>query len=269
MRRNGPGQQTTVVNAQVLLTDSSLESFGSNLNVAVIGSSGGLGGALTEHLIASSRVSKVFALSRQASPSAHIKQTSVYLDLEKSESIEAAVNTVQQFVGTLNLVIIAAGILHDGPDMQPERSLESITVHSLERAFRVNTIAPALVAKHFLPLLVRDKKSAFAALSARVGSISDNRLGGWHSYRASKAALNMLIRTFSIELGRQNPSAVCVALHPGTVDTKLSRPFQRNVPMGSLKPASESAKNLLAVLGSLSPKESGGFFAWDGSRIPY
>ena len=254
---------------QLLPTKSSLNSFGSDLNVAVIGSSGGLGSAFTEQLLDSPSVSKVFTLSRQMLPSAHIKQTAIYLDLEKSESIEAAANTVQQFVGTLNLVIMATGILHDGPDMQPERSLDSITPYTLERAYRINAIGPALVAKYFLPLLVKNQKSAFVALTARVGSISDNRLGGWHAYRASKAALNMLIRTFSVELGRRNPSAVCVGLHPGTVDTQLSRPFQRNVPKGSLKSASESARHLIVVLESLSPKESGGIFAWDGSAIPY
>ena len=258
-----------VINPPLQKTSTLLESFGSNLNVAVVGSSGGLGCAFTEHLLDCPSVSKVFALSRQKPQSTHIKQASVYLDLENDESIKLAADTVQRSVETLNLVIISTGILHDGSDMQPERSFESITLHMLERAYRINAIAPALVGKYFLPLLARDQKSAFAALSARVGSISDNRLGGWHSYRASKAALNMLIRTFAIELRRRNPKAVCVALHPGTVDTPLSKPFQRNVPKGSLKSPSESATQLLTVLDSLSPNASGGLYAWDGSAIPF
>lgn len=127
---------------------------------------------------------------------------------------------------------------------------------------------PALVAKHFLPLLARDRKSVFAALSARVGSISDNQLGGWHAYRASKAALNMLLRTFAIELARRNPRAVCVGLHPGTVDTGLSAPFQANVPEGKLFTPDFAAARLLEVVDRLKPDDSGHVFAWDGQLIP-
>jgi len=138
----------------------------------------------------------------------------------------------------------------------------------MERAFRINTIGPALVAKHFLPLLSKDRKAVFAALSARVGSISDNRLGGWHAYRASKAALNMMIRTLSIELARQKPKALCVGLHPGTVDTDLSKPFQARVAKDKLFSPAHSARCLLTVLDGLGPEENGGVFAWDGGRVP-
>ncbi|MEZ5744869.1 MAG: SDR family oxidoreductase [Sphingomonadaceae bacterium] len=134
--------------------------------------------------------------------------------------------------------------------------------------FAVNTIGPALIAKHFLPLLPRDRRAIFAALSARVGSISDNRLGGWHSYRASKAALNMLVRNFAIEVGRNNREAVVVALHPGTVDTSLSDPFQSGVPDDKLFTPAFSAAKLLDVLSSLEPQDSGGHFDWAGKPVP-
>ena len=139
----------------------------------------------------------------------------------------------------------------------------------METAFRVNTIGPALVAKHFLPLLASDAKSVFAALSARVGSIDDNELGGWYAYRASKAALNMVIKTLSIELARRNPRALCVGLHPGTVDSRLSKPFQGGVPEGKLFQPAAAARALLTVLDGLSSGDSGALFAWDGTRIPF
>ncbi|NCQ64500.1 MAG: SDR family oxidoreductase, partial [Alphaproteobacteria bacterium] len=128
---------------------------------------------------------------------------------------------------------------------------------------------PALIAKHFLPLLPRDRRSVFAALSARVGSISDNGIGGWHSYRASKAALNMLVRNYAIELGRTHKHAVCVALHPGTVDTALSQPFQSNLPEGQLTAPAEAAGNLLRVIDGLTPEDSGHLFDWAGERVEF
>ena len=139
----------------------------------------------------------------------------------------------------------------------------------MEVVFRINAIGPALIAKHFLPLLAHNRKSVFAALSARVGSIEDNRLGGWYAYRASKAALNMMIRTLSVELARLNPSALCVGLHPGTVDTSLSKPYQGSVSDGGLFSVEQSASHLLKVLNGLQPEHSGRVFAWDGKPIPF
>ena len=137
----------------------------------------------------------------------------------------------------------------------------------LARNFAINSIGPALVAKHFLPLLPDEGRAGFAALAARVGSIGDNRLGGWYSYRASKAALVMLMRTYSVELARKKPDAFCVTLHPGTVDTQLSEPFQRNVPEGKLFTPEFSASSLLDVLDGIGPEQSGRQFAWDGEEI--
>ena len=166
-------------------------------------------------------------------------------------------------------MIVASGLLHDGAALQPEKTWRSLTAEGLQRAFAINTIGPALVAKHFLPLLAQERKAVFAALSARVGSIEDNHLGGWHAYRASKAALNMLIRTLAIELARRNDHALCVGLHPGTVDTGLSKPFQGYVAKGKLFTPARAAGQLLDVLDGLSPGHTGGLFAWDGQRIPY
>ena len=138
----------------------------------------------------------------------------------------------------------------------------------MEQVFRINAAGPALVAKHFLPLLAANRKTAFAAVSARVGSIGDNDLGGWYAYRASKAALNMIIRTLSVELARKRPQALCVGLHPGTVDTPLSKPFQQNIPSGGLFTPDRSAAYLTQTLDRLTPADSGWLYAWDGSRIP-
>ncbi|MEO1575694.1 MAG: SDR family NAD(P)-dependent oxidoreductase [Pseudomonadota bacterium] len=167
----------------------------------------------------------------------------------------------------LDLVIVATGTLHDD-GLKPEKSLRQIDAASMQRVLAVNTVGPAMVARSFLPRLKRSGPATFAALSARVGSIADNRLGGWHSYRASKAALNMLIRTFSIEMRRTHPQARVIGLHPGTVDTGLSAPFQRNVPDGKLFTPDYSAERLLAVINALSAKDSGGVFDWAGERVP-
>lgn len=170
--------------------------------------------------------------------------------------------------GPIDLLIVATGILHEG-DHKPERSLQNLSGAAMTRLFAVNTIGPALVLKHFASLLAKDRRASVAVLSARVGSISDNRSGGWYSYRASKAALNMIVRSAAIEIGRSRPEAICVALHPGTVDTPLSGPFQRGVPPEKLFTPWRAARQLLDVIDGLGPSESGGMFAWDGSRIGY
>ena len=246
-----------------------LTSFGSGLNVAIAGAAGGLGSALVDLLSRHQEVRRIFAMAR-TEPRPDIARTLwVPIDIEDESSIRAAASMVEEQTDALHLVIVATGILHDGDTLRPEKSWRALAPRSLETAFRINTIGPTLVAKHFLPLLARRPKSAFAVLSARVGSISDNRLGGWHAYRASKAALNMMIRSLSIELERVNPNALCVALHPGTVDTGLSKPFQPNVPEGKLFTPAFAAGRLLTVLDDLSPERTGRLFAWDGAEIPF
>lgn len=249
--------------------DPTLASFGKDLSVAVVGASGGLGGAFLAALENAPAVARVTALSRRPLRPRSAKTRWLAIDLEREDSIAAAAATVQGAGDALHLVIVATGLLHDCNRLQPEKSWRNLEAASLQRAFAVNATGPALIAKHFLPMLARDRKTAFAALSARVGSIEDNQLGGWHAYRASKAALNMLIRTLAIELARRNDRALCVGLHPGTVDTGLSKPFQGNVPAGKLFTPPDAALQLLAVLDGLSPGESGGLFAWDGQPIPY
>ncbi len=246
-----------------------LNSFGTGLKVAVIGASGGIGGAIADELERCRAVSTLFRLSRSRSQSADNKGSWLPLDLESEESIAEAAAAVENAAEKLHLVIVASGILHDGNRLQPEKTWRALDGAAMAAAFRINTIGPALVAKHFLPLLVRDRKAAFAALSARVGSIEDNGYGGWYAYRASKAALNMLIKTLSIELARRSPHAVCVGLHPGTVDTGLSKPFQGGVPEAKLFAPARAARHLLGVLEDLTPAHSGCLYAWDGSRIPF
>jgi NAD(P)-dependent dehydrogenase (short-subunit alcohol dehydrogenase family) len=191
-----------------------LGSFGTQINAAIVGASGGIGNALANHLDRCHAVSKLFRLSRSGRRSEHTKDLWLQVDFENEETIAKAATAIEGAAGELHLVIVATGILHDGDRVQPEKTWRSLTGSAMENAFRINAIGPALVAKHFLPLLAKDRKSAFAVLSARVGSIEDNRLGGWYAYRASKAALNMLIKTLSIELTRSFPNALCVGLHP-------------------------------------------------------
>ena len=180
---------------------------------------------------------------------------------------EASIATAAQAIGgVLDLVVVATGMLHEA-GRGPERALQELDAAWLARSFALNTIGPALVLRFFAPLLPRAGRSAMAALSARVGSISDNRTGGWYGYRASKAALNMVVRCAAIEIGRTRPEAVCVALHPGTVSTALSRPFQARVAPGTLFEPDFAAESLLAVLDGLTPAQSGRCFAWDGAEI--
>ena len=198
-----------------------------------------------------------------------MKAIPIRLDLEDEDTMASAAETVAGAFSDVDMVLVATGLLHDGDGLQPEKTWRTLDAARFERVLRINTVGPALIAKHFLPLLARDRKSVFAALSARVGSISDNQIGGWHAYRASKAALNMLIRNFAIELGRRNKQAIAVGLHPGTTDTGLSRPFQAGVPEGKLFAPDFVAHRLLQVIDGLKPADSGQFFAWDGSRIAF
>ncbi len=230
----------------------------------VFGSTGGLGGALVETIVQRGGYARVFALSRSGS-AADAGAQGIEVDITVETSVEAAVSRA---AGEIDLAIVATGRLL-GEGTAPERSFAALDPTTLATSFQVNAIGPAIVAKHVLPRLPRDRRAVFAVLSARVGSIEDNRLGGWYGYRASKAALNMLVRCLAVEVARTRPLAVCVALHPGTVDTALSRPFQRNVSADRLLTPEDSAERLLKVVDSLTPKDSGGFYAYDGTRIPF
>jgi NAD(P)-dependent dehydrogenase (short-subunit alcohol dehydrogenase family) len=232
----------------------------------VFGAGGGIGGALVRALAAREDIALVHAGSRRV-PANGPKVRPFHFDLTDEASIAAAAATMAH--EPPEIVIVATGALAFADGAGPEKSLGAIDPVRMANLFALNTIGPAMIAKHVVPLLRRDRPAVFAVLSARVGSIGDNRLGGWHSYRASKAALNMLVRTIAVELGRTHPQAVLVALHPGTVDTPLSRPFQRNLRDGQLTTSEQAAAHLLNVIDSLTPEHSGGFFAWDGQPIAF
>ncbi len=222
----------------------------------VVGAGGGIGGALLDRLHADGTFARVVALGRRTAPQ---------LDLLDEASIAVAAAGIAAS-GELRLVIDATGFLHD-ETCQPEKSWRDLDPAALARAFAVNAIGPALLMKHLLPLLPREGRSVFATLSARVGSIGDNRLGGWYGYRASKAALNQLVRTAAIELARKRPQALCVALHPGTVATGLSAPFAGAG--RDIQSPADAAARLLAVIGALGPEQSGGFFDHHGTPVPW
>lgn len=223
-------------------------------SAVVIGAGGGIGAALLDAIREEGAHDAVHGFARDT------------LDITVEDQVRAAAATVAAGPAP-TLILIATGLLHDATH-GPEKSLAEIDAAWMARNFAINTIGPALIIKHFLPLLPKGDRAVIAALSARVGSIGDNRLGGWHSYRAAKAALNMIIKGASIEAARQRPRAIIVGLHPGTVDTRLSEPFQGNVRPGTLFSPDRAAVQLLDVLEGLSVPDSGGIFAWDGSPVP-
>lgn len=246
-----------------------LASFSKPYNIAVVGANGGIGGALIRTLSKNSDEINVAAIARGQRINADFNGLTAELELENENSIIEAANRIEQNLGTLSAVYVATGLLHENGGVQPEKSSRNLDSYALDRLFKINAIGPALIAKHFIPLLRKDSKSVFACLSARVGSIKDNNLGGWYAYRASKAALNMILKTLSIELSRTNQNAICVGLHPGTVDTALSKPFQRNVPAEKLFAPEKAANALLSVVDNLKPIDTGQCFAWDGEKIPF
>jgi NAD(P)-dependent dehydrogenase (short-subunit alcohol dehydrogenase family) len=252
-----------------VLKEWNLSSFEKPYNMAVIGANGGIGGALIQTLSKISPETNLVAIARSQRINADFDGLTIELELENENSIIEAANLVEKKVGSLSAIYVATGLLHENGGIQPEKSSRNLYSYALDRLFRINVIGPAIVAKHFIPLLRKDSKSVFACLSARVGSIKDNQLGGWYGYRASKAALNMIIKTLSIELSRTNQNAICVGLHPGTVDTALSKPFQSNVPPEKLFAPEKSANALLSVVDNLKPIDTGQCFAWDGEKIPF
>ena len=212
--------------------------------------------------------SRIYAGSRRPEPSDDPHVTPFAFDLSDPASLGLAAQSIARD-GPLDLAFVATGMLTREDGTGPEKSLRQITAQGLAEHYAINAIGPALVAQAILPGLPRDRRAVFAVLSARVGSIGDNRLGGWHGYRAAKAALNMLLRNFAIEMRRSHPHAIVVGLHPGTVDTMLSAPFQRGVTPERLFPPTIAAGHLLDVIDGLTPADSGGLFAWDGTTIPF
>lgn len=233
-----------------------LGSFTCSGVAVVFGSSGGIGRALVDVIQATGQFKHVVPFSRSTSPA---------IDLLNEASLASAAGFAAD-LGELRLVIDATGFLHD-ETQKPEKSWRQIDAVNLARAFALNTIGPALIMKHVLPRFPRSEKAVFATLSARVGSIGDNRLGGWYSYRASKAALNQLVRTAAIELRRRSSDALCIALHPGTVATALSAPF--TAPGIDVHTPAAAARNLLNVVDQLMADANGGFFDWRGKPVAW
>jgi NAD(P)-dependent dehydrogenase (short-subunit alcohol dehydrogenase family) len=251
--------------------------------VLVTGASSGIGLAMVECLLADPMVARVFATSRHAESAEGVRGLAarhgsrlvpIDADLATDAGIDAVAGRVRADSGVLHLVVHCAGVLHEGLPhdevaLQPERALAQLQRQGLERAFALNAFAPVLLARALLPCFDRASPLVFASLSARVGSIGDNRLGGWYAYRASKAAQNQLMRTLAIEWARTHPRACCVLLHPGTVDTPLSRPYQAGVRAQALFTAERAARQLLDIIQRLGPGDSGRFLAWDGQDVPW
>lgn len=256
-----------------------LKSFPDEMTVALIGASGGIGRAFLSHLLSSGKCRRIYAFSRtpeailqnQITPeAANTELIPHYASYDEPETIKAAADAIKE---PINLLIIATGLLHEGTghsephSIWPEKDWADLDAASLVRNFEINSIGPALILRHFLPRLARDERAVAAALSARIGSISDNRIGGWYGYRAAKAALNMLIKSASIELKRKNKNASLIALHPGTVDTALSAPFQKGLRDGQLQTAADATAKMLTVIDQMTPANSGKLYAYDGAEI--
>lgn len=231
-----------------------MSSLPDQFHALVLGASGAIGAAFVDLLGAMPRCASVCGLHRHSTPR---------LDFADENSIAEAARELAT-KPPYHLIINAAGMLHDG-NVMPEKRLADLNYEQMQAIFQTNTMGPALLMRHFLPLL-DGERAIMAMLSAKVGSIGDNQLGGWYSYRASKAALNMLVKTAAIELARSQKHSVLVALHPGTVNSRLSRPFRGEI-IG--RPAHDAASDMLTVLNTLRPSDSGAFLAYDGTRLPW
>ena len=232
--------------------------------VAVIGSSGAIGSAFVDHYINDQSINSIFSFSRSSIGIDNNKVKHFSIDIENENSVQDAAKSVEEI--NFDEIIIASGVLHTN-EFGPEKSIKDLKADNILKILNVNTVGPAIIGKHFLPLLNKNNKSVMAFLSARVGSISENKLGGWYAYRASKSALNQIIKTFSIELKRTNPKAIIIGLQPGTVDSELSAPFKRSVSKNKLFSAEYSASQLLGVIERVDESSSGNLISWDGEII--
>lgn len=249
----------------------------------VLGANRGIGLGFVKRLLADNSVSWIYGTYRHRASAAELLALAaneprlrlLALDITEESQIEACLLTIGQELKesgrSLTQVINCVGLLHQG-DLQPEKSLRQIDATNLMTYFQVNSIASILLAKHLVPLLKQLKQTdrvVFATLSAKVGSIGDNQLGGWYGYRASKAALNMFMKSIALEYRRTCKGTIVVVLHPGTTDTRLSQPFQRNVAPEKLFSVDRCVEQLSKVMADLTLEDSGEFFSWDGTRLPW
>ncbi len=238
----------------------------------IVGASQGIGLEFVRQLLQTDRVDRLYATYRNPHSEllaiAEPRLRCLPLDITQEAQIATFMKEIQTETAALHYIINCVGVLHQGA-MQPEKSLRQLNAEQLLHYFQVNSIGAVMLAKHMQPLLKHRDRAIFATISAKIGSIGDNYSGGWYGYRASKAALNMFMRTTAIEYKRTCPRAIVVTLHPGTTDTQLSRPFQRNVPPEKLFPVDRTVQQLLTVLDRLQESDSGEFFSWDGSRLPW
>lgn len=255
-----------------------MNTLGQQSNALVVGAGGAIGSAFVRRLANQVGVGRVYAASRQ--PDSAVMKALVgeggdrvvplFVELTDPDSIEAMAARIESETPTLHLLINAFGILHDEPaGIRPEKRLEDLSAAGLMRNYQINAMAPALIARYCLTLLNHKERAVFASLSARVGSISDNALGGWYAYRMSKAAQNMFTRGMAVECARRARRVICLALHPGTTDSALSAPFQSRVPSGKLFSPDFVAERLLHHIDQAQPEDSGRFIAWDGAPIPW
>jgi len=243
----------------------------------ITGASQGIGLAMTARCLRAG--DRVFAVSRDPRRSKALDALAaeapgrlhrLAADLCDEVAVARLFEAVREHTDTVDTLVHCAGLLHDGETgLSPEKRVEDVNLAALQRVFAINSFAPILLARYGLPLLRHDRRAVFASLSARVGSIEDNRLGGWYAYRASKAAQNQFLRTFAVEARRRAKNLIVLALHPGTVETGLSAPFRGNVPPEKLFSADFAAQCLLRNMDNAGEEDSGGFLAWDGSPIPW
>ncbi|ERN40413.1 dehydrogenase with different specificities [Rubidibacter lacunae KORDI 51-2] len=246
-------------------------------NTLIVAGNRGIGLGFVDSLLGDPAIARVFATFRHPETAIDLRDRErrsegklfcLPLDATDEAQIRTTVAEIGATCDRLHLVVNCAGILHDA-ELRPEKSLRQLDAEHLSRYFAINSIPTALLAKHLLPLLTHDERSVLATISAKLGSIGDNHLGGWYGYRASKAALNMFVRTIANEYRRKSPQAIVVALHPGTTNTRLSQPFQKNVPPEKLFPIEQTVAQLRTVIDGLDTHCSGEFYSWDGSRLPW
>ena len=235
----------------------------SKAKVAIIGASGGIGSTISRQIRAMERENTIIEIVRQKA-----KKNQFEMDMLDEHSVAQCAEEIKKQYGSLDVVLNTTGLLHTSNN-SPERTYREINLDYLQEIFQVNTFIPFLVCKYFAPLLTKESASIIAFMSARLGSMSDNRLGGWYSYRSSKTALNMLIKTLSIELSYSNKNAICVGLHPGTVDTQLSSPFTQKIKNSRVFTKEEAAEYLIKALNNIDHNDTGNIIDWRGETVPY